>query len=161
MMQKVDDIEKFVIMRADSSSSAELFSALEELEKQSFSDGWSAESFRSETVKENGCVLYICNGAEVAGLLTGYFCVGEGDITNVAVAEKYRRKGLAKRLISEFIRLLPNDTENVFLEVREYNTSAILLYKSCGFEKISVRKNFYSNPRENAIVMSRKVEVNI
>ncbi|MDE6501155.1 MAG: ribosomal protein S18-alanine N-acetyltransferase [Ruminococcus sp.] len=120
------------------------------------SDGWSAESFRSEVRKENGIVLCFTDGNEVIALLSGYFAEGEGDITSVAVDENFRRKGLAQKLIAEFIKILPDSTENIFLEVRESNISAIRLYEKCGFEKLSVRKNFYSNPCENAIVMIKK-----
>lgn len=118
-------------------------------------DGWSAESFASEIDKENGLVLFIADGESVIALLSGYTAVGEADITSVAVSDKYRRKGLATELISEFERLLPDDTEDIFLEVRESNTPAVKLYEKNGFEKLSVRKNFYSCPRENAVVMKK------
>lgn len=144
------------IYRAVTHTDISVFRALEKLEKLTVGiDGWSAESFRSEAEKNNGYVLYILCGDSIAALLTGYSAAGEGDITNVAVAPEYRRKGLAKLLIAEFERLLPDNTENVFLEVRESNMPAIELYKECGFEKISVRKNFYENPCENAIVMMK------
>lgn len=119
-------------------------------------DGWSVESFRSETEKDNGIVLYIADSGKVAALLTGYSAVGEGDITSVAVAEDYRRLGLAQRLIAEFERRLPDSTESIFLEVRETNAPAIALYEKCGFERLSIRKNFYSNPTENALVMMKR-----
>ncbi|MBQ8297165.1 MAG: ribosomal protein S18-alanine N-acetyltransferase [Ruminococcus sp.] len=145
-----------MLQRADRSTSAELFAALAELEKITVGqDGWSAESFRSEAAKENGFVLYIMDGNNVIALLTGYSAYGEGDITNVAVHPGYRRKGLAQKLIAEFERLLPEDSEEIFLEVRESNSPAIALYEKCGFEILSVRKNFYSNPCENAIVMKK------
>ena len=117
------------------------------------SDGWSAESFESEVKKNNGIVLCFLDNTNVIALLSGYFAEGEGDITSVAVDENFRRKGLAQRLVAEFVKLLPDSTENIFLEVRESNAPAINLYEKCGFEKLSVRKNFYINPRENAVVM--------
>lgn len=117
------------------------------------SDGWSAESFESEVKKNNGIVLCFLDNTHVIALLSGYFAEGEGDITSVAVDENFRRKGLAQRLIAKFEKLLPDSTENIFLEVRESNAPAIKLYEKCGFEKLSVRKNFYINPRENAVVM--------
>lgn len=135
-----------------------VFDALSELDKSTVDpEGWSAESFRSEAVKENGYVLYIVQEESVIALLTGYSAVGEGDVTNVAVLPEYRRRGLAGQLIAEFERLLPIDAEDVFLEVRESNAPAIALYEKCGFERLSVRKNFYSSPRENAIVMRKRI----
>jgi len=147
------------IIRADKSTPENVLIQLSELDKKCVgSDGWSAESFRSEVMKQNGLVLYIADENKVTALLSGYSAVGEGDITSIAVDRNYRRIGLATGLIAEFEKLLPKDTENIFLEVRESNESAVNLYKKCGFEKISVRKNFYSNPRENAVVMCKKIK---
>lgn len=143
-------------LRADSETPGEIFESLAELERITVgAKGWSAESFRSEAAKENGYVLYIMENDAVIALLTGYSAVGEGDITNVAVLPDYRRRGLAQRLIAEFERLLPDDAEDIFLEVRESNVPAIALYEKCGFERLSLRKNFYSRPRENAVVMKK------
>lgn len=155
MTQKADN-EIYEIRRIRSNAAPLTFDALAALEKITVGEeGWSAESFRSEAEKENGYVLCIFCGNSAAALLTGYYAVGEGDITNVAVAPEYRRKGLAQRLIAEFEGLLPDDAEKIFLEVRESNAPAIELYRKCGFEKLSVRKNFYANPCENAIVMMK------
>lgn len=148
--------ESYRVLRAAASDAYELFEVLSELDKRSVgADGWSAESFRSEAEKENGYVLYIMEDSRVIALLAAYYAVGEGDITSVAVAEDYRRRGLAQRLISELEAILPEDAEEIFLEVRESNAPAIGLYEKCGFERLAVRKNFYDNPRENAIVMRK------
>lgn len=73
-------------------------------------------------------------------------------ITNVAVKNKYRRKGVAVGLLSELIDLAKEaDSEFVSLEVRCSNTPAISLYGKLGFGKIGIRKNFYENPREDAV----------
>lgn len=137
----------------------DLFEQLSALDKKCVGyDGWSAESFMSEVRKENGIVLCFTDSNDVIALLSGYFAEGEGDITSVAVEPDFRRKGLAQRLIEEFEKIIPHNTENIFLEVRESNFSAIKLYEKCGFERLSVRKNFYTNPRENAIVMVKKVK---
>lgn len=150
------DNDNYNIYRVCGDDSPRIFESLAALEKITVGEeGWSAESFRSEAEKDNGYVLCIFCEDCVAALLTGYYAAGEGDITNVAVAPEHRRKGLAQRLIAEFERLLPDDSENIFLEVRESNTPAIELYKKCGFEKLSIRKNFYANPCENAIVMMK------
>ncbi len=151
MMQRAD-----TIIRADKNTDPEIFEALSALDKSVISDGWSAESFRSEAEKENGYVLYFPDEkGGVCALLTAYSAFGEGDITNVAVSPDFRRQGLALRLIEKFERLLPDDAEEIFLEVRESNMPAISLYEKCGFERLSVRRNFYSNPCENAVVMRK------
>ena len=142
------------IFRADKNSTESLFSRLSDLDKQCVgNDGWSAESFKSEAEKDNGIVLYAVENDVVTGLICGYFAADEADITSVAVAPEYRRQGIAARLMEEFLGVLPDITHCIFLEVRESNSAAIGLYEKFGFEKLSIRKNFYSFPDENAVVM--------
>lgn len=149
---------EYIVKRADKDSPYALFEELSALDKLCVgAEGWSAESFRSETEKTDGFVLYIEENDAVAALLCGYHAVGEGDITSVAVNPEYRRRGLAMKLMERFEELLPDDTESIFLEVRESNASAAALYEKCGFSRIAVRKNFYTSPVENAIVMSKKI----
>lgn len=146
------------VKKASPGDPRELFEALSELDRLCVgADGWSAASFESEAAKENGIVLYIAEKNQIAGLICGYYAVGEGDITSVAVHPDFRRRGLAFRLIKEFETLLPDDTENIFLEVRQSNSAAASLYEKCGFEAISIRKNFYEDPRENAVVMKKSM----
>ncbi len=150
------DVMELLKVSADSNS--QIFDGLSALDKKCVgSDGWSAESFKSEVIKDNGVVLCFLDDTHVIALLSGYFAEGEGDITSVAVEPDFRIKGLAQQLITEFEKILPYNTENIFLEVRESNTPAISLYRKCGFERLSVRKNFYISPRENAIVMVKKL----
>lgn len=94
--------------------------------------------------------------ATVDGKVVGYmglqiFC-GEGYVTNVAVLPDFRRNGIAKKLIEY---QLQNDMSFITLEVRESNLPAIKLYESCGFENVGTRPKFYSNPTENAIIMTK------
>ena len=146
------------INKLTSDASDAVFEELSALDKLCVgAEGWSAQSFRSEAEKNNGIVLYIAEDSRITALLSGYTAVGEADITSVAVAPEYRRKGLALALIRRFEELLPDDTEEVFLEVRESNAGAIALYEKCGFEKAGVRKNFYVLPRENAVVMRKTI----
>ena len=147
------------LIRVTAGAGTEIFEKLSALDRKCVgNEGWSADSFRSEVQKDNGIVLCFVDGDNIIALLSGYFAEGEGDITSVAVDENFRRMGLANKLITEFIKILPENTENIFLEVRENNTPAINLYKKCGFEKLSIRKNFYSNPAENAVVMVKAVK---
>ena len=147
------------LVRITSGAGKEILEKLSALDRKCVgNEWWSAESFRSEVGKDNGIVLCFVDGDNIIALLSGYFAEGEGDITSVAVDENFRRMGLAQKLITEFISILPENTENIFLEVRENNVPAINLYRKCGFEKLSIRKNFYSNPVENAVVMVKAVK---
>ena len=156
-MQRADNIE-FCVKKAAAGDPRELFVGLSELDRLCVgAEGWSADSFESEAAKDNGIVLYITENERISALICGYFAVGEGDITSVAVHPDFRRRGLALKLISEFEALLPDDTEDIFLEVRESNSAAVSLYEKCGFQPIAVRKNFYEAPRENAVVMKKSI----
>ncbi|MBD5159774.1 MAG: ribosomal protein S18-alanine N-acetyltransferase [Ruminococcus sp.] len=148
------------LIKVTSGAGTEIFEKLSALDKKCVgNEGWSVNSFRSEVQKDNGIVLCFVDGDNIIALLSGYFAEGEGDITSVAVDENFRRMGLAQKLITEFIGNLPENTENIFLEVRENNVPAINLYRKCGFEKLSVRKNFYTNPAENAVVMVKNLDI--
>lgn len=144
------------IIRADKNTAVEIFAALSALDKMCVgNDGWSAESFKSEAEKENGIVLYAVENAEISGLICGFHAADEAEITSVAVSPKHRRRGIAGQLMREYLEVLPEITQSIFLEVRESNSAAIGLYKKFGFEKISIRKNFYSSPDENALIMQK------
>ncbi|MDE5946989.1 MAG: ribosomal protein S18-alanine N-acetyltransferase [Oscillospiraceae bacterium] len=146
-----------MMLRADKNTPEYIFNELENLEKSCISDGWSAESFKSEALKDNGIVLYIQeDDKKISAFITAYTALGEADITNVVVSPEYRRRGYAFSLISELEKIIPEDTENIFLEVRESNQNAINLYLKSGFEKISIRKRFYSNPIEDAVIMKKE-----
>lgn len=140
--------------RITSGCAPEIYEELSALDRMCVgAEGWSAGAFRSETEKDNGIVIGAYAGERLSGLICGYFAGDEGDITSVAVDPEHRRKGIASRLIELFIRELPENTESVFLEVRSSNAEAIPLYEKCGFGRLSVRKNFYNDPAEDAIVM--------
>ncbi len=142
--------------RAEKNTPTEIFRQLSELDKLCVgADGWSADSFISEAARESGIVLYAAENMQIAGLICGCFGADQSDITSIAVAPEYRRQGIANDLINEFISLLPNMTESIFLEVRESNSAAIALYKKSGFEQVSIRKRFYSAPDENALIMRK------
>ena len=154
MTQKAD----VKIYSADCNTSDLIFAGLADLEAQAIPDGWSANAFRSEAEKENGIVLYTLDENEnVIGLLTAYTAADEADITNVAVKNSARKKGIAKALLYEMENIAANEIKDIFLEVRMSNIAAIGLYTSLGYEKIAVRKRFYSNPVGDAIIMKKKV----
>ena len=97
--------------------------------------------------------------AEQDGRTAGYVgcqtVLDEGYITNVAVSPDFRRQGIARALIAELTaKAGENKLAFVTLEVRESNAPAIALYTGAGFTPVGKRKNFYSNPTENAVLMT-------
>ena len=129
---------------------------LAEIESECFTLPWSEnallESFDNSTVF--AAVRKGDNAVGYAGLTV---VCGEGYITNVAVKSDFRKKGLGDLLmiyITEYAK--EHNLEFVSLEVRESNTAAVSLYGKHGFKKEGLRKSFYENPREDAIIMTRR-----
>ena len=130
------------------------YDELSALDKQCVgSEGWSAEDFRSEAAKSGGIVLAAYDGDRLAGLIAGFTAADTGEILTVATAPEYRRMGVARTLMKSFLAAIPEDVENIALEVRSSNYAAIALYESFGFVKAGVRKRFYRDPVEDADVM--------
>lgn len=127
--------------------------ALAALEKQCFHAPWSEKMLREELGA--GIFLVAEQDGEVQGYVGCQTVLDEGYITNVAVSPDCRRRGAARRLIAELIaRAKEKGLAFVTLEVRESNAPAIALYAGAGFAPVGTRKNFYSNPAENALLMT-------
>ena len=95
---------------------------------------------------------------KIVGYIGLYLAGDAGDITNVAVSSQYRRKGIAGRLIEKVIMYAKeNNISVVNLEVRPSNTSAISLYTKYDFKEIGRRRNFYTKPTEDALLMQREI----
>ena len=134
-------------------SVADLF-VVADLERRLFSDPWSIESFRGALRSQNQVFLVCDDGGTIAGYCGMLLIPGEGQILNVAVDERYRRRGIATEMIHTLIDI--GTTNEIFLytlEVREHNEPALALYKSMGFVPTGRRKGYYKNPDEDAILM--------
>ena len=95
--------------------------------------------------------LALCNG-EAAGFISVWCVCGEAEINNIGVLEKFRRMGIAKALFDSAYNAAK--AEKWYLEVRESNLVAIQFYEKLGFERVGMRKNFYTAPTENAVLMA-------
>lgn len=125
------------------------------IEQECFKSPWSFESLNAELSKVGAC-FYLAQNNEPMGYIGFNMILDEGYIANLAVRKDFRRQGVAKALLEKVIETAKeNDLSFVTLEVRESNTSAINLYKSFGFSKQGVRKNFYRNPQENGLILTK------
>lgn len=127
------------------------------LEKQCFSMPWSKNSLINELSNVNSHFLVAIDESEkVLGYIGFNYVCDEGYITNVAVFPNYRRCGVAKTLLKYIFDFgYKKNFKFVSLEVRQSNLSAICLYKSLDFVNVGLRKNFYSLPKEDAIIMTK------
>ncbi|MEF9959855.1 MAG: ribosomal protein S18-alanine N-acetyltransferase [Niameybacter sp.] len=126
-----------------------------EIEVDSFSVPWSLESIAKEL--ESSVAYYLI--AEEEGQVLGYAglwnVVGEGQITNIAVRPSGRRKGIGKQLIEGLMSYGQDRAlEVLILEVRASNEPAINLYTGAGFTEVGKRKNYYTKPTEDALLMA-------
>lgn len=126
------------------------------IETECFSHPWSKKSIESEINNDTSLFLVATENDEVIGYIGMSTVIDEGYIFNVAVKSTQRKKGIASALINELITYgKKNNFCFITLEVRESNEPAISLYSKFGFIKVGERKNYYSDPKENAILMTK------
>ena len=128
--------------------------ALVAIERRSFGDPWSEASFREALNSSWTFVLVAQTGRGVAGYLVGREAAGTGEVLNLAVAPEFRRRGVGDALLQEgLVAFRHNGVDEVFLEVRESNSSARALYARHGFRPVGQRSAYYRNPKEDALVL--------
>jgi ribosomal-protein-alanine N-acetyltransferase len=128
------------------------------LEKLCFSTPWSERSIASEL--NNDLSLWLVEEREgVAIAYVGSQSVPpEADVMNIAVSPDYRGQGIGKALMLALMEgLAEKSIETLTLEVRRSNTPAIGLYKQLGFVEVGCRPNYYTNPREDALIMRKEL----
>lgn len=129
-----------------------------ELEQLSFTIPWSLDSFKNEL--NNTDAVYFCAVENEKAIgYAGMWCVwDEGQITNIAVHPKHRKCGAGGKLINALIDdAISKKIERLFLEVRVSNASAISLYFKFGFEECGIRKKYYADNLEDALVLRKKL----
>lgn len=123
------------------------------MEKQIFSTPWSKQNFE-ESLSKSYSYFYVAVLSDIVGYCGVHNLGGDGEITNVAVDETQRGKGIAYEMLSYAMEETAKKGVEAFtLEVRISNTPAIKLYEKLGFENKGIRKNFYENPTEDAMIM--------
>ena len=124
-----------------------------ELEKLCFSDPWSENSVAQELENPLSLWLVAMDGDTLAGYVGSQTVLGEADMMNVAVSPAYRRQGVAEGLVKELISRL--DAHSLTLEVRVSNAPAVALYDKLGFLQVGLRKHYYRNPKEDALILKK------
>lgn len=131
-------------------------SSIADLEKECFSTPWSEYSLRSELSNDTAVFLKAETKGEISGYIGMHIVLDECYIANVAVGNKFRRKGIGSLLISKAENMArEKNCSFISLEVRVSNTPAISLYEKYGYISQGQRKNFYSHPTENALIMTK------
>ncbi len=127
-----------------------------EIEKMCFSHPWSRQSLESELSNETSLFFAALENNEVVGYIGMSVVLDEGYIFNVAVDENFRCRGVGSALVGELITYSKkNNFSFVTLEVRKSNENAAALYSKFGFIKVGERRDYYSNPKEDAVLMTK------
>ena len=140
------------VRRATIEDAKEIFA----IEMECFSVPWSLDSIEIELLNEDKKLYYVVEDANgVVGYAGAWLVYDEGQITNIAIRPSARRQGFGAKLTSALIEeCFKRGMHEIFLEVRISNLSALSLYRQLGFTVKGMRKNYYSEPKEDAYIMS-------
>ena len=130
-----------------------------EIEHQSFSDAWSEKAIL-ETLEQNNSVCFVAEKAgKRVGYLLGYTAVDEVEIARIAVIDEMKRQGVGHALMLTLKAWSKeHQIAKVLLDVRESNQAAGAFYAREGFVNDGVRKAFYQDPKEDAVLMSLEID---
>jgi [ribosomal protein S18]-alanine N-acetyltransferase len=129
------------------------------LEEASFNNPTTREWYEGELKRPDVCFIYVMRtpGHRVAAFCAFWLVLEQAHINNLAVLPELRGRGLGTQLLEAVIAEAAHlGAELLTLEVRESNTPALRLYARSGFTREGVRKNYYTNPVEDALILSRK-----
>ena len=124
------------------------------VERESFPTPWSREDFWREASNDFACYIVALDDMEIIGFAGCWISFEEAQVTNIALTSAQRGRGLGKVLMAKLMRVAAErGAERMTLEVRPSNTSALRLYEGLGFAAIGVRKKYYQDNDEDAILM--------
>ncbi len=124
------------------------------VEENCFKTPWSKESFEFDLcINDNALYIVACINGCIIGFCGMHMVFDEGHIMNVAVLKEYRKNGIGKSLLKEMFAQAGESITAYTLEVRTSNTAAISLYEKLGFKRAGVRKKYYSDNNEDALIM--------
>ena len=124
------------------------------VERESFPTPWSREDFWREASNGFACYIVALDDMEIIGFAGCWISFEEAQVTNIALTSAQRGRGLGKVLMAKLMRAAAErGAERMTLEVRPSNTSALRLYEGLGFAAIGVRKKYYQDNDEDAILM--------
>ena len=129
-----------------------------ELENSIFNMNTKADTLADECKRENSVYIVACEGDSIIGYCTIIASFETADLCNIAVKEDYRKQHIAEMIFEYAVKKCrAKSVERILLEVRESNIPAICFYDKMDFEKIGMRKNYYSNPSENALILQKSI----
>lgn len=132
----------------------EIIEELYGIERECFGGSWTIEMLKEEWENPLSITAVEFEDGKIAAFALGRVAAGEGELFRIGTLAKFRRRGIAEKLLSELHgKMIGKGAEVCFLEVRSKNAAAIALYEKCGYERISVRRNYY--PDDDAVIMRK------
>ena len=130
------------------------------IEEENFSVPWTEKGFLTFLLRYDTLFLVAEEDDKIIGFCGVVMALDEGEITNVAVSQNRQKEGIGNLLVESIIRLIAElGVTLLYLEVRQSNERAISLYRRIGFTAVGMRRNYYEEPKEDAILMRRKISV--
>ena len=130
-----------------------------ELEKVCFADPWSVTSIETELTSRLSLWFVAMEGDKVVGYVGSQTVIDESDVMNIAVHPDFRRQGIGEALLETLADALrEKGSRGLTLEARVSNTPAVSLYEKAGFRQVGLRKNYYRNPKEDALILRKELE---
>ena len=130
------------------------------LEQECFSAPWSENAISSELQNPLATWFVAMDEGEFAGYVGSQAVMGEADMMNLAVHPDYRRRGVGEQLVLQLVDHLRRQGSHILmLEVRASNEPAIALYKKLGFIQVGRRPNYYTKPKEDALILRKEWSV--
>ncbi len=136
----------------------ETVSAVAQIEQACFTAPWSYGAFLNELNNPMSVTYVAVSEGTVIGFLNAAFVLDEGSVNNVAVLPAYRGHGVGQALLAQTIACCrKREIASLTLEVRKSNAPAIRLYRKLGFLPVGERRNFYTQPTEDALLLTKKI----
>jgi len=130
--------------------------AIEAIERKAYPTPWSRSMFASELAKPTSICLGAFEGQDLVGYVINSRYVDAWHVMNVAVDPEHQRRGVATALLERLFEVTRDDERRGYtLEVRVSNEDAIGLYEKLGFESRGIRRGYYTDNREDALIMWR------
>ena len=126
------------------------------LEQDIFSDAWTESAIEETFCQKQAFISVAEAGGEIVGYCIIYYVLDEGEMVRIAIAPNFRHQGIGQALLNYTGKACQEKgVSKILLEVRESNESARRFYTHYGFGEDGIRKNFYDNPKEDAVLMSK------
>ncbi len=130
--------------------------AVTALQRNNFAHPWSEQDYMDHLQDQDKIYLTALQDGIVVGSCVLWCSFETADLCNIVVDVSHRREGIAQALLHQaFKKCAGEGVEQILLEVRESNEAAIKLYVKLGFNEISLRKNYYRDPQEHAVIMQK------